>query len=146
MSETQGNADRKQPARRGSDHPHLFKEIDGFRTCRICGLSMAHKIHEVHDSGANLPPQATPVQGGTGSGDASSGLTLEEPALPHPQAKPAVRQILRCPSCRELNITTDLSCYWCGTELPPVPPPALDAAANVAPPPFAGYGKKNPAK
>ena len=144
MSEAQGNAVRKL-ARRGSDHPHLFKEIDGFRTCRTCGLATAHKIHAAENS-ANLPPQATQEQDGAGSTDDSSGPTLDEPALPYALPKPTVRQIFRCPSCRKLNITTDSSCYWCGTELPPVPPPALEEATKVALPFLAGYGEKSPAR
>jgi hypothetical protein len=37
---------REHPARRGSDHPHLFKPTVGYRTCRICGLPRSHKVHD----------------------------------------------------------------------------------------------------
>ena len=127
---------REQLARRGSDNPHSFKPMAGFRTCRICGLPRGHKVHDVEDS-ANMPPHSTQEQGVTGSSDASSDLTREKPLPPHRQARSTVRQIRRCPRCRKLNTGTDLSCYWCGTELPADTP----APANIAPPSFAGYAK-----
>ena len=76
------------------------------------------------------PPAAEPVR--------------EEAVPPTLLATPTVRQFRRCPRCLRLNTGTDLSCDWCGTELPAdTPAPALDPAANIAPPSFAGYAKNN---
>lgn len=88
-----------------------------------------------------IPPPSTQEQGITASSDASSNLTREEPVPPPPQAAPAIPQFRRCPRCRKLNTGTDLTCDWCGTELPP--PPAPDPAASIAPPTFAGYANDN---
>jgi len=41
---------KELPARRGSDHPHLFKPTAGYRTCRVCGLPRSHKIHGKQES------------------------------------------------------------------------------------------------
>jgi len=79
MSEEGAKVVREQLARRGSDHPHSFKPIAGFRTCRICGLPRGHKVHDVKDS-ANMPPHSTQEQGITGSSDASSDLTRGKPS------------------------------------------------------------------
>lgn len=66
----------------------------------------------------------------------------DSPAPAPPQDGPTVPQFRRCPHCRKINTGTDLSCDWCGTELPP-PASAPDPAANIAPPSFAGYAKDN---
>jgi hypothetical protein len=79
MSEKGAKVVREQLARPGSDHPHSFKPIAGFRTCRICGLPRGDKAHDVKDS-ANPPPHSTQEQGITGSSDASSDLTREKPS------------------------------------------------------------------
>ena len=137
MSENEAKVVREQLARRGSDNPHSFKPIAGFRTCRICGLPRGHKVHDVKDS-ANMAPHSTQEQGATGRSDTSSDLTREKPLPPHPQARSTLfGQIRRCPRCRKLNTGTDLSCYWCGMELPADTP----APANIEPPSFAGYAK-----
>ncbi|MGO9564221.1 MAG: zinc ribbon domain-containing protein [Candidatus Korobacteraceae bacterium] len=84
--------------------------------------------------GEHIPPS---VQERSGSSDASPNVTREGP-LP----TPPVRQFRRCPRCRRLNTGTDLLCDWCETELPPLAP-ALDPAANIVPPSFAGYANSN---
>ena len=88
----------------------------------------------------HIPPPSMQEEDITGSPDASPDLKREESVPPPPQATPTVRQFRRCPRCRRLNTGTDLSCDWCGTELPAdTPAPAPDPAANIAPPSFAGY-------
>jgi hypothetical protein len=114
MSEKEAKVLHVRLARRGSDHPHAFKQADAFRTCRICGLPSRHKVHEV-------PPEATQELDVKESPDASPHLSPEKPSPSRPQARPKAREIRRCPHCRKVNMTTDLSCYWCQEKLPPDP-------------------------
>jgi len=50
IGEGQVNAATEHPARRASDWPHSFKQIEGFRTCGVCGLKQTHKIHREKSS------------------------------------------------------------------------------------------------
>lgn len=119
MSEKEAKVVHVRLARRASDHPHSFKQADAFRTCRICGLSSRHKIHRV-------PPDATPELGVKESPNAAPDHSRERPRPPRPQARPKSGELRRCPQCRKVNLTSDLSCYWCQEELPQIAAPALE--------------------
>lgn len=94
--------------------------------------------------GAAVEMQEPPIPAQNQTFPPAAELMREEPVPPSPQAAPTVRQFRRCPRCHRLNTGTDLSCDWCGTELPAdTPAPALDPAANIAPPTFAGYANTN---
>jgi len=92
--------------------------------------------------GERLALPATQQPGTLGSSAASQDLARETPVSPLPAAKPAVPQFRRCPRCRKLNTGSDLTCDWCGTELP-ADKPVPDPAANIPPPSFAGYAKND---
>jgi len=121
--------------------------------CSGCGAPIAPEPIESAATSGNstaaeqdehIPPPSAQEQDIAGSPDASPDLTSEEPVPPLPQATPTVRQFRRCPRCRRLNTGTDLSCDWCGTELPADTPAAdPDPAANIPPPSFAGYAPSN---
>lgn len=118
MGEKEANVLHVRMARRGSDHPHVFKLADAHRTCRICGLPSSHQVHDV-------PPDTTQELGVKERSDASPDLPPEKPRPSRPQARPKSGEIRRCPHCRKVNLTTDLSCYWCQEKLPHAAAPGL---------------------
>ena len=126
--------------------------------CKVCGRSIQREDNFCSGCGAPIAPE--PIESAATSGNSTTGavapiapeaaaVEMHEPLIPAqnqapPLAAPTVRQFRRCPRCRRINTGTDLSCDWCGTELPAdAPAPALDPAANIAPPSFAGYAPSN---
>jgi len=129
--------------------------------CKICGRSVQREDRFCSGCGAAIAQE--PFESAASSGDAAVAAEISiAPAIstagvqpltkasggspsPPPDTTPVVREFRRCPRCRRLNTGTDLSCDWCGTELPAdAPAPARDPAANIAPPSFAGYAQTNP--
>lgn len=120
--------------------------------CKVCGRSIQREDNFCSGCGAPIAPEpfeaAATVSSSAIAGTPTvpaAAVEMQEPVI-HAQnqaslqATPAVRQFRRCPRCLRLNTGTDLSCDWCGTDLPAdTPAPAPDPAANIPPPTFAGY-------
>jgi len=91
-----------------------------------------------------VPPLSAQAQGIAATPDISLDRAPATLVAAAPEAALGARQFRRCPRCRRLNTGTDLTCDWCGTELPAdTPAPAPDPAANIPPPSFAGYAKND---
>ncbi len=121
--------------------------------CKVCGRSIQREDNFCSGCGTPIAPE--PFESTASAGNSTAGavmsiapaaaVEMQEPLIlaqnqVSPPATPTVRQFRRCPRCLRLNTGTDLSCDWCGTELPAdTPAPAPDPAANIPPPTFAGY-------
>ena len=91
-----------------------------------------------------VPPLSAQAQDTAATPDISLDHAPATLVAAAPEAALGARQFRRCPRCRRLNTGTDLTCDWCGTELPAdTPASAPDPAANIPPPSFAGYAKND---